>query len=468
MAKKLDIAALMGAAGSNLDTMQVREISLEYIDENPENSYSQQGIDDLAESIQVVGLQQPLVVQRQENGRYLLIAGHRRRNALALLGRMSAPCIVLESDLDPSIRTLILHWTNTMSRGGSGLTGASLNMARKEITEALTDLKQRGVIELPGKLREYVADVLQVSESQLARSKAISDHLSKEWKGDYKCNRINDAVAYELSQCEERLQIKLHEAYKGKEWMLDAKGVKAHKKASAAAKAPLTCPELSHVVRPCVGTDKRAAAVARGECPGCCHSCDKAEAGCDWVCGNVSKRIRAHAEADEQKQKSQKQEEAFRASEAGKVYSHVLQTLNSLGYSRENLPQITTSIWTLRNLWQSTWHNLSMPSISQLSEIADAIGISLKELLFGTDETERETYSTLPAALWHPYPAERPDDGQVVLVCRKGVDGCSYRALRFNQGEWFLLELPACKMNVDVRWWSPHLAPTEGGGSNAE
>ena len=94
MAKKFDLAALMGAEEFNLDTMQVREIALGEIDENPYNTYAQQGIDELAESIEVVGLQQPLVVQAQENGRYLLLAGHRRRNALALLGRTVAPCIV--------------------------------------------------------------------------------------------------------------------------------------------------------------------------------------------------------------------------------------------------------------------------------------------------------------------------------------------------------------------------------------
>ena len=148
------------------------------------------GIDELAESIKVIGLQQPLVVRRKTEGGYLLLAGHRRRNALALLDRKTAPCIVLDADLDPSLQVLILHWTNTMARGGGGLTAEYTGQAAKEIEAALKDLQARGVVELPGKLRSYVAEVLKTSESQIARAKAINNGLTKAWQGDFKFHRI--------------------------------------------------------------------------------------------------------------------------------------------------------------------------------------------------------------------------------------------------------------------------------------
>ena len=159
MAKKFNLAELMGEAVSKSNTgeMQVEQIPLAEIEENENNSYAQTGIDELAESIKVIGLQQPLVVRRKTEGGYLLLAGHRRRNALALLDRKTAPCIVLDADLDPSIQTLILHWTNTMARGGGGLTAEYTGQAAKEIEAALKDLQARGVVELPGKLRSYVA-----------------------------------------------------------------------------------------------------------------------------------------------------------------------------------------------------------------------------------------------------------------------------------------------------------------------
>ena len=67
MAKKFDLAALMGEAVSKSNTgeMRVEQIPLAEIEENENNSYAQNDIDELAESIEVIGLQQPLVVRRK-------------------------------------------------------------------------------------------------------------------------------------------------------------------------------------------------------------------------------------------------------------------------------------------------------------------------------------------------------------------------------------------------------------------
>ena len=110
MAKKFDLAALMGEAVSKSDTgeMRVEQIPLAEIEENENNSYAQTGIDELAESIKVIGLQQPLVVRRKTEGGYLLLAGHRRRNALALLDRKTVPCIGCRSPLrSTAVRTAL-------------------------------------------------------------------------------------------------------------------------------------------------------------------------------------------------------------------------------------------------------------------------------------------------------------------------------------------------------------------------
>ena len=312
MAKKFNLAELMGEAVSKSDTgeMRVEQIPLAEIEENENNSYAQTGIDDLAESIKVIGLQQPLVVRRKTEGGYLLLAGHRRRNALALLDRKTAPCIVLDADLDPSIQTLILHWTNTMARGGGGLTAEYTGQAAKEIEAALKDLQARGVVELPGKLRTYVAEVLKTSESQIARAKAIDNGLTEAWQGDFKCHRINDSAAYELSQCDADLQRELHGAYKDRYWSLDSKKIRAHRKAAEYEFTPLTCPEASPGIEPCTGADKRAAWVKDGHCEGCCHECNKAD-GCARVCGKVKQRITSAKDAETCKAERQQREDAF-------------------------------------------------------------------------------------------------------------------------------------------------------------
>ena len=521
MARKLDIGAMLGDTVSKLNTMQVREIALSQLEENPDNSYVQTGIDELAESIEVVGLQQPLVVVPVEGGRFRILAGHRRRNALEKLERKNAPCVVLDADLDPSLRVLILHWTNTMARGGAGLTAENTYAAAKEIKEALVDLKQRGVIELPGKLRAYVADVLKVSEAAIARADVINKHLSKAWKSDYRKANINDSVAYELSQCDDALQRDLHDLYKGNNvWLLDAKDVKAHKKAAAAGFAPLKCPKEPYCIEPCVGTDKRAAAVKRGECPGCCHDCDKSES-CEWVCGRVSKANRAHADAEEREAKRKQANEDFEASPLGKLRRRLRETLAEYGVHGEcDLSHVVYNNW----IWTddpTAYHSIYL---SDLLDIAGQVGIDLQELLFGNpegellrqlDEQMQQAVQELPqvdgnghvcvtglnpygvcgsaqccdqpyacciacpkpcngrcgylpeapqpAPVWHPYPDERPEEGQKVLtLCHSKYNRDNYAAFVYRARNWYLPEMPDDGlMTVDVRWWSAELPPEE-------
>ena len=384
---KFNLAALLDdTAVSNLDTMQVQEIELDRIREHPDNRYAQSDIEELAESIQVIGLQQPLVVVPTADGAYELLAGHRRRGALVKLERKTAPCIVLDTDLDPALRTLILHWTNTMARGGAGLTGSCfIAGAAQEIEQALLDLKARGVIELPGKLREHVAGLLQISESRLARAQAIDKHLNGAWKGDYQKKRINDSVAYELSQCSPELQCALHEAYKGDPWRLDAKDVKAHKKAFAAGFAPLICPAETYGAEPCVSMDKRAAAVGRGECPGCCHTCEKSN-GCPWVCGRVSKQNKAQAEAEQRKTEKEQATAAFEASPLGALRRHLWDTLAAYGVHRSSDLPDSIAPWDTAWIWADDPEARSAIDIDTVFRIADHIGIHPQELLFGNPE----------------------------------------------------------------------------------
>lgn len=441
MAKKFDLAALMGEAVSKSDTgeMRVQQIPLAEIEENENNSYAQNDIDELAESINVIGLQQPLVVRRKTEGGYLLLAGHRRRNALALLDRKTAPCIVLDADLDPSIQTLILHWTNTMARGGGGLTAEYTGQAAKEIETALKDLQARGVVELPGKLRSYVAEVLKTSEAQIARAKAIDNGLTKAWQGDFKCHRINDSIAYELSQCDPELQRKLHGAYQGKMYNLDAKKIKAHSRAAEFDFAPLTCPEASPCIEPCTGADKRAAWVKKEYCVGCCHECHKAD-GCKLVCGKVKQRITSAKDAETRKAERQQREDAFMKSPLAMARRHIKLALAGVGITSyedlENFPKRWYTNW----LWDDPL-DFHAPDLDDLFHLADWAGVDPFEMIAGRPE----------AKIWHEYPAEQPPEA-VPLLCRK--DNGSYgEYVRWEDG-WRFAEDQDCPASVTVTHWT--------------
>lgn len=445
MAKKFNLAELMGEAVSKSDTgeMQVEQIPLAEIEENENNSYAQTGIDELAESIKVIGLQQPLVVRRKTEVGYLLLAGHRRRNALALLDRKTAPCIVLDADLDPSIQTLILHWTNTMARGGGGLTAEYTGQAAKEIEAALKDLQARGVVELPGKLRTYVAEVLKTSESQIARAKAIDNGLTEAWQGDFKCHRINDSAAYELSQCDPELQRKLHGAYQGKMYNLDAKKIKAHKKAAEYPFTQLTCPAESFSPHPCTGMDKRAAWVRDGKCPGCCHSCDKAD-GCEKVCGVVKQRITSAKDAETRKAERQQREDAFMKSPLAMARRYIKLALAGVGITSYEDLEGFPKRWYMDWLWHDPL-GCPAPNLDDLFRLADWAGVDPFEMIAGHE----------PSSVWHKYTEERPPEGARVLCSLCGCAG-RYGEYIYKGGKWYFPDLDdeECEANILVSAWT--------------
>ncbi len=447
MAKKFDLAALMGEAVSESDTgeMRVEQIPLAEIEGNENNSYAQTGIDELAESIQVIGLQQPLVVRRKTEGGYLLLAGHRRRNALEKLERKTAPCIVLDANLDPALQTLILHWTNTMARGGGGLTAEYTATAAKEIEEALKELQMLGIVELPGKLRSYVAEVLKTSESQIARAKAIDNGLTDDWKGLFKNQKINDSTAYELSQCDEDLQHELHEIYGKCLFSLDGRKVRAHRKAARYDFTPVTCPADPHALEPCTGADKRAGWVEAGSCEGCCHTCTLAET-CNRVCGKVKQRLKNEKEKAEREENHEQQLAEFNVSPlvaARKNIRFALARKDILNV--DDLPKARYQ-WYMSWLWAPDPLNNYVPRLDELFEMAKSLEIDPFEMICGHEA----------GSIWHKCIDERPPEGARVL-CK--LCGCAGRYGEYvcRDGKWYFPEFAGadeCEANILVSAWT--------------
>lgn len=201
---------------SNLDTASnsdtgVRMIPISELRPNALNFYGYRGEGELADSIKLSGLMHPLTVIKRGNG-YTVISGHRRLRALRMLYEQSGfkdwaevPCTVLPDPEDPVKEKLMLIQANSTGRE---LNGMEIAKQARELTECLMKLKERGV-ELPGKMRDIVAEQMQISASKLARAQATEKNLKvpglvEAWKkGD-----LNESVAYELSQIPERDQYK--------------------------------------------------------------------------------------------------------------------------------------------------------------------------------------------------------------------------------------------------------------------
>lgn len=446
MAKKFNLAELMGETVSNLNTENAKEqeIPLADIEENAANIYAQTDIEELAESIKVAGLMQPLVVWPKPNGGYLLLAGHRRRNAIEQLGWNTAPCRVLDKNFDPALRTLVLHWTNTMVRGGGGLTAPYIAQAAKEIEEALKDLQARGVVELPGKLRSYIADVLDKNESAVQRAQYIDKHLDRQWKEKLCRKSIKESIADEIAHCEPGLQADLYRVYNDKLFSLDARKVKAHRKAAEYEFTPLTCPEEPYPKQPCTGADKRAAAVKRGECPGCCHECEKAES-CNNVCGKVKQRLDRERSAAEREEKHKQELAKFNASPLAKARRNIRFALACKDIRNvDDLPEARHQ-WYMSWLWSTDPLAYHAPDLSDLFEVAQALEIDPFEMIAGQE----------PSSVWHKYTEERPPEGARVL-CK--LCGCAnrYGEYIYRGGKWYFPDIDdeQCEANILVSAWT--------------
>ena len=64
----------------------------------PRKRFEQGALDDLAESIRVHGIIQPLTVRRLASGYYQIIAGERRWRAAKAAGLAEVPAVIIEAD----------------------------------------------------------------------------------------------------------------------------------------------------------------------------------------------------------------------------------------------------------------------------------------------------------------------------------------------------------------------------------
>jgi len=99
MSKNLDrdLLALMDdklLKGARLEEVKLKEI---IVKEQVRTKFNDSSIKELAENIKVNGLIQPLVLHRDNKGKYTLICGERRYRAMSTLTEMeSCPCFILE------------------------------------------------------------------------------------------------------------------------------------------------------------------------------------------------------------------------------------------------------------------------------------------------------------------------------------------------------------------------------------
>ncbi len=195
MAKKFNLANLLDEKNvSNLDKFDVLKIKCSDIQVNSENFFEIANIEELADSIDLIGLQQPLVVTKSNNG-YLLIAGHRRFEAIKSLGWDTVPCIV-SKPINNELEMLALIQTNTQTRE---LSYQERMEAVKRTEQALKSLKDKGY-KFSGRLRDKISEITSESKTEIARMQAIEKNLTDDGKEMLKSGELSPNAAYELQK----------------------------------------------------------------------------------------------------------------------------------------------------------------------------------------------------------------------------------------------------------------------------
>lgn len=194
---------------------QIEYIKLDLIDGDDKNFYELSEVDALANNIATIGLQQPLRVRPHpmEDGRYMVVSGHRRRTALQLLAQEDptrweeVACIVDRDTVSPAMQQLRLIFGNANTRK---MSSSDLSEQAAQVEKLLYQLKEDGY-EFPGRMRDHVAQVVQTSKTKLAKLKMIRDNLAECWQPDYKKDILGESSAYELSRMPAARQILLFE-----------------------------------------------------------------------------------------------------------------------------------------------------------------------------------------------------------------------------------------------------------------
>ena len=191
------------AAEQTGGTMEIRQIPIEKLRSSESNQYGIRDIEELAASIEAMGLMHNLLVKEADSdGMYEIISGDRRYHAcyLLLMGGnqkfATLPCKVEPLGENKNLAELKLLYANASTRV---LTDWEKTWQASRIRELLTSLKADGY-EFQGRMRDHVAEILQVSSAQVGRLEKISRDLSPEFTEELKQEKIGITTAYDLSK----------------------------------------------------------------------------------------------------------------------------------------------------------------------------------------------------------------------------------------------------------------------------
>ena len=200
-----NISAAFGkvkAVANNISIISHSEnIALENIvpsDYNPYNEYDTQNdneaVRQLADSIAVQGLIEPIVLNKVSNDKYIILSGERRYKAIKLLNWKSVTAQVYDN-LDTTTANLILHTSNLEVRD---YTSGQKLIFYKDVRKLLEDMKSKG--QLTGGMQKALANMLHINERQVRKYERICNELSEDEQEQIINNEVSINDGYKIAQ----------------------------------------------------------------------------------------------------------------------------------------------------------------------------------------------------------------------------------------------------------------------------
>ncbi len=490
-----DVSELVTFSADNRE--QIKYISIDLIISDPANFYELSAIDALAENIELIGLQQPLRVRQNpdDESTVIVVSGHRRMAALRKLvddGRedlRDVPCILDKATGSAALQELRLIYANSDTRV---MKSADISKQAERIEKLLYQLKEEGY-EFPGRMRDHVAEVCKVSKTKLARLKMIREKLHENWQPAYHEGKLNESVAYALSQLpvEDQLTIWSSFTERGKDFRQIYEYLIT--RISARFKQIAEGTEKSSCVGGCKNLEQKRMKAASVDnymgiyCDRCCGRCPDL-AKCKYSCPNCATH-KAQLKADA---KAQKQQEKIAEEERQRPLIQQVENLwTRFGTARRDAKKTVKDVSEALGRFHSSYDDeiysereqclqtmtpstnlpygldVSLRCINNLIRVADLLCVSLDYLLCRTPNPVMNDATPSPAAScvqqWMQgsvNPAQATD-----AVAEFVTEGLTLRKLAHWNGLHWKFNKNGATIDAECVRWYP--IPDEGDENNA-
>nr|DAE66086.1 MAG TPA: chromosome partitioning protein [Caudoviricetes sp.] len=493
--RKFNVMDVLGeqlAGVADLNTSgpeQIEYIDIGLLDGDERNFYQLTDIDELADNIQMCGLQQPIRVRAGEGGRFTIVSGHRRRAALAQLVEKGlgqfrrVPCIRETDDASPALQELRLIFANSSTRK---LTSAEIGEQAERVEALLYQLKEDGFEFPEGRMRDVVAAACNTHGSKLARIKVIRERLLSNLRPAWDGGRMPEQAAYALAQFPADMQMRISKAFpKLPNGPHLERLLRLYKEDGYRWEPCLTCPDGKECKHGDAFLRHDADSFVYEVCGGkkCCLDCPHATAecySCDKACAKAKAKRKEKldakkADAEKATEKHQRKlERAIQASAARLARAA----------DAAELPDTATAIWSrygggytvgkLRKFasgdfqGKHVWVNeLEPENIYNIDKTAKALHCSADYIVGLTDELTPPTLpeGQLMIAGWMPGSTNPAEPGEFAAYVDLGDGKLLKRFFDWDGQHWMMPG--GIEAQVPVVWWM-RLPPVPAAGKGAE